>query len=481
MTDTRWFSLQRRLLALLLGGVTSAWLIMMAFSYADAHHEIDELFDAQLAQAAQTLLARRHQMEKTRRHHQASQEAGDNEAANDNGDHGKNGGNGNDGDEGEDDDSRAVPAAIHRYQSKIMFQVWRNNGELLMRSANAPTDALTTTPGFSEINHEYGHWRTFSAWDERHHYQVQVAENHAIRDELTGHIAMRLLLPALIGLPLLGVWVWLATRRALRSLDTVAEQIAARRPAKLKALAPNSAPSEIRPLVAALNDLFQRVDQALESERRFTADAAHELRTPLAALTTQAQVAMRARDEAEKDHAIEQLATVSRRAARLVDQLLTLARLDPEAAPPTTPVDLASLAEEVCANHGEQALTKDIALELEAEPAKVNGNADMLRILLRNLIDNALRYTPNGGKVIVAVAPGRLAVTDNGPGIEASARQSVFDRFRRLAGQDTEGSGLGLSIVARIAEMHGAAIQLADGLVAENGQAGLRVEIQFPA
>lgn len=470
--DTRWFSLQRRLLALLLGGVAMAWLIMMAFSYADAHHEIDELFDAQLAQAAQTLLARRHQMEKARRHHQANQEAGDSAEAYD---------NGNDGDQGEDDDSRAVPAAIHRYQSKIMFQVWRNNGELLMRSANAPTDALTTRPGFSEINHEYGHWRTFSVWDEHHHYQVQVAENHAIRDELTGHIAMRLLLPALVGLPLLGVWVWLATSRALRSLDTVAEQIAARHPAKLKALAPGSAPTEIRPLVTALNDLFQRVDQALELEHRFTADAAHELRTPLAALTTQAQVAMRARDEAEKDHAIEQLATVSRRAARLVDQLLTLARLDPEAARPATPVDLASLAEEVCANHGEQALNKDIALELEAEPAIVRGNADMLRILLRNLIDNALRYTPNGGKVVVAVTRAALAVTDNGPGIAASARQSVFDRFRRLAGQDTEGSGLGLSIVARIAEMHGAAVLLADGLTSTNGNAGLRVEVRFPS
>ena len=184
---------------------------------------------------------------------------------------------------------------------------------------------------------------------------------------------------------------------------------------------------------------------------------------------------MRARDGAEHDHAIEQLVASCRRASRLVDQLLTLARLDPGQVPAHDVVALDRLAEEICANHGPQAMAKDIALELDALPTPLAGNADMLRILLRNLLDNAIRYTPPAGKVQVAVAPGILTVTDTGPGIPAPERQRVFDRFHRLAGQETEGSGLGLSIVARIAERHGATVELGAG---EAGQ-GLRVTVRF--
>jgi two-component system, OmpR family, sensor histidine kinase QseC len=352
--NTAWFSLRRRLLLMLLGGVSACWLATVVWSYVDVHHEIDEMF---------------------------------------------------------------------------------------------------------EVEH------------------VRAPENDEERHELVNRIAWRLIAPALFGLPLLGAWIWLATRRALQPLNAVAAQIATRQPERLHALAPASAPEEIRPLVEAINDLFGRVELALESERRFTADAAHELRTPLAALVTQAQVALRARDAEERQHAIEQLVAGSRRAARLVDQLLTLARLDPDAARPTDAVKLDRLAEEVCAAHGGQALLKNIVLELDAVPVTVTGNADMLLVLLRNLVDNALRYTPPGGRVTVAVAPGRLSVTDSGPGIPVAERQRVFDRFHRLAGQDTEGSGLGLSIVARIAEMHGATITLDSG---EDG-AGLCVGVNFPS
>lgn len=296
-------------------------------------------------------------------------------------------------------------------------------------------------------------------------------------DKVIAGVAWRLITPALLGLPVLGFWIWLATWRGLRPLDAVAGEIAARRPDKLEPVAPASAPQEIRPLVEAINGLFLRVGQALESERRFTADAAHELRTPLAALAAQAQVAQRARDDDERNHAIGQLIASSRRAARLVDQLLTLARLDPDNAAVTETVSLDRLAEEACALHGAEAMGKGVALELDAAAATTTGNADMLRILLRNLVDNALRYTPAGGRVTVAVAPGIVSVTDTGPGIPPEERQRVFDRFHRLAGQETEGSGLGLSIVARIAERHGATIGLADG----DGGKGLRVTVRFSA
>lgn len=325
---------------------------------------------------------------------------------------------------------------------------------------------------FVEVRHELHDLLHDRKYDKRDDHDEH---DERERRELIAGIAGRLTAPLIFGLPLLGLWVWLATRRGLAPLDAVAGQIAAREPDRLQALAPASAPSEVRPLVEAINGLFGRVGQAMEAERRFTADAAHELRTPLAGLAAQAQVALRARDEAERRHAIEQIAAGSRRAGRLVDQLLTLARLDPDHAAASEPVRLDRLAEEVCAAHGTEAMEKNIALELDAGVSTIAGNADMLRILLRNLVDNAIRYTPPGGRIMVSVAPGILTVTDTGPGIPAPERQRVFDRFRRLAGQETEGSGLGLSIVARIAERHGATVELGAG---EAGQ-GLRVTVRF--
>lgn len=441
---TKWFSLRRRLLALLLGGVSVCWLATLALSYVDAHHEIDELFDAQLVQVGQTLLA-------------LAAEA--------------------------DDDIAEEGRIGHKYQKRLHFQVWDRHGTLLLRSPNAPATPLAEEDGFTEGIGADGHgrWRYYSQWNDKRKLRVQVGENHHVRDELIGHIAWRLLLPALFGLPLLGAWIWLATRQGLAPLKSVAGQIAGREPTRLHPVAPESAPEEIRPLVEAINGLFGRVGQALAAERRFTADAAHELRTPLAALAAQAQVAARARDGDERRHALEQLGAGTARAARLVDQLLTLARVDPEqAARPTGRVALDRLAEEVCADHGAQALSKDIALELDAVPANVGGDADLLRILLRNLIDNAIRYTPAGGRVAVAVANeggARLSVADSGPGVPESERERVFERFSRLAGQEIEGSGLGLSIVRRIAELHGAEVRL--GKASADG--GLVVDVRFAA
>ncbi|MDD5249973.1 MAG: ATP-binding protein [Rhodocyclaceae bacterium] len=445
---TIWYSLRRRLLLLLLGGASACWLATLAWSYVDAHHEIDELFDAKLAQAAQALLAQGGHHE-PREHEHA-------------------------------DDTEELEHAAHRYQSALKFQVWRDDGTLKLRSANAPTTPLAPVDGFSEARAADGHWRYYSQWDQRHHHRVQVAENHAVRDELVGHIAWRLLLPALFGLPLLGAWVWFATRRGLMPLAALARQVGERAPERLHAVTPAAAPEEVRPLLEALNDLFARVERTLANERRFTADAAHELRTPLAALAAQAQVAARARNAAERDHALAFLTAGMARTSRLVDQLLTLARLEPEpAAAAAAAVRLDSLAQEVCADHGPQALAKDIALELDAEPVTIAADENLLRILLRNLIDNAIRYTPTGGRVGVTVSgaggKARLTVSDSGPGIPEGERSRVFERFARLAGQETDGSGLGLSIVRRIAELHGAQVTLETG---NNGQ-GLAVVVTF--
>ncbi len=442
--NTAWFSLRRRLLGLLLGGVAAAWVVTMMFSYFDAHHEVDALFDAQLAQGAQTLLAL------------------------DSHDH--------------DLDIEDFGATVHKYQRRIRFQIWRVDGKLLMRSANAPDTPLTAVENFSETHDENGHWRHFSQWNNDHSLQVQVSENHHIRDELIVHIAWRLLLPALFGLPLIGLWVWLATRHGFASLDGVARQIASRDPLQLQALQPDSAPMEIRPLLEALNGLFQRVEKALESERRFTADAAHELRTPLAALQAQLQVAQHARNSEEHDRSLHQLQIGLTRAAHLVDQMLQLARLDPETGLPNPqPVDLGTLTETVCADLGPQILARNIDFDLATPPAvMVSGQAEWLGVLIRNLVDNAVRYTPPGGQVSVRLerrlGQVELSVSDSGPGIPAEEREAVLRRFHRLDQGNQPGSGLGLAIVARIAELHHALMQLDSA----DTPKGLRVRVQFP-
>jgi two-component system sensor histidine kinase QseC len=442
--STSWFALRRRLVGRLLGGVSICWLGMMAWGYVDTRHEVNELMDGQLVVEAHTLLAI------------AAHEA----------------------------DEMTPFEDEHNYQDyehlkNFRFQIWVDDGRLVLNSPDTPKLSLTEVEGYSngiDSGSEGRSWRYYMQWNKDRTVRVVVGQNDHVRDELVSHTLWQLLLPALLGLPILGAWVWLSIRHGLRPLDVVAEQIAAREPEYLDAVEPATAPEEIRPLVESINQLFARVEQAIEAEKRFTADAAHELRTPLAALAAQAQVALRARDADERRHAIDQLITSSRRASRLVEQLLTLARVDPNEAPPAGSVELDWLARQVCEINGPQAVEDGVALELDALPTTVTGDADMLRILLRNLVDNAIRYTPAGGKVTVTVTERTLTVTDTGPGIPLAERERVFNRFHRLAGQEKEGSGLGLSIVARIAERHGATIRLADG----EGGVGLRVTVAFP-
>lgn len=444
---TRWFSLRRRLLGLLLGGISAVWSLTLLLSYLDAQHEIDELFDAQLAQSAQTLLA-------LATHDDEDERIGD---------------------------LSAVGDAAHEYQRHLRFQIWRDDGRLAMRSENAPELRLTVADGFAERTDATALWRTYSQWNRERSLQVQVAEDHAIRDELTRNIAWRFLLPMLLGLPLIGLGTWLATRRGLAALDALAGQIASRQPAQLQAIEPASAPEEIRPMLEALNQLFARVEQTLESERRFTADAAHELRTPLAALQAQAQVALQARDDAERNRSLAQLQIGLVRAAHLVDQMLLLARLDPEQGlPAAEAVELPALVEEVCAELGNAILARELDFDFTAaSDGMVHGQREWLRVLARNLIDNAIRYTPHGGQLRVVIAATAeallLQVADSGPGIPAGERQRVLERFHRLHAGEVPGSGLGLAIVARIAALHGAGLELDASPLG-----GLEVRVRWP-
>jgi two-component system OmpR family sensor kinase len=292
----------------------------------------------------------------------------------------------------------------------------------------------------------------------------------------------RVLTPMLLLLPVLSVVIWVIVGRGLTPLRRLARAVALRTPSGLEPLPVTDTPEEVLPLVQSLNDLLRRLDEALAGQRAFVADAAHELRTPIAALQLQVQMLERAASDAERQAAVDDLQAGVRRGAHLVNQLLTLARQEPDLTDrPKSAVPLGELARTTVAEHVIVAEERQIDLGMTHtdDAAIVEGNADGLRILLRNLVDNALRYTPAGGAVDVAVSVSGpdavLDVTDDGPGIPPEDRQRVFARFYRGSGTGETGTGLGLSIVKSIADRHGARVELDS-----SATGGLRVRVRFP-
>ena len=440
------YSLKQRLLATLLGSIALVWLATAVFSYFDARHELDELLDAHLAQSASLLLAQT-------------------------------------GHEPEEIDTERM-AQLHKRARSVAIQMWENGKALRLRSASAPRERLSAQDeGFSDALIDGKRWRVFSAWDEHRRYLVQVGERYKVREEIAVSLATNLLLPLLFALPLLGLLVWLYVARGLRPLAALGRQVAGRDPGNLGTLDAGEIPAEVLPLVDNLNRLFGRVAQLIENERRFTDAAAHELRTPLAALKVQAQVARASADAAERAHALDNVIAGCDRAAHLVQQLLTLARLDPdEPGSKAEACDLRDLARTAAAELAPFAWSRKVEIALaEGAAVQIKGHAGLIAILLRNLIDNAIRYSPAGGSVqLRAARDGRaatLTVADQGPGIAAEERDKVGQRFYRVLGTEEFGSGLGLSIVKRIAELHGAGFSLGEG---DRGK-GLSVTLTFNA
>lgn len=454
--------------------------ITLVRSYLDGRHEVQELFDAQLAQSSRVLQslilhevangelgagADEH-LERPRRRHLRGRL--------------------------EHEESRLYEHHGHDYELKVAFQVWSAKGRLLMHSISTPEQPLAPgiidrpdfQSGFSDATIDGRHWRVFSLWDPDRRFLVQVGERHDVRDELTTKISRRLVTPSLISLPILGLLIWFGIGHGLAPLRRVAAEVTRREPAYLEPMDVGPVPREIRPLVDNLNDLFARLAQAFERERRFTADAAHELRTPLSALKTQAQVAMRASDDGERQAALEQLLAGVDRASHLIEQLLTLARLEPGThAIQRQSLQLRPIAIDVIAQLGGQAVAKGLNIELlEGPDPVIAGEPVSLSMLLRNLVDNAIRYTPSGGAISVAIEEDATAgtvafsVTDTGPGIDAQLRERVFDPFYRALGSGTPGCGLGLAIVHQIAELHEARVELEDNPAGT----GLRVRVIFP-
>jgi two-component system, OmpR family, sensor histidine kinase QseC len=441
-------SLQARLLALLMAVVAGVWLASAVAVWVDASHELDELLDGHLAQAAALLVAQ-----------QAN--AGD----------------------GADEPFESDDEPLGRYAGRVAFQVW-HEGVLVLRSSNAPTAPMSSNPrGFETLVIDGQNWRVVAARGAERDVQVYVAELADSRRDILRALLRSSLWPLLVALPLLALLGWWAVRRGLAPLQQLSERLAQRRPHALDAVGFADAPAEMRPLVEALDSLFARIAALLESERRFTADAAHELRTPVAAIRAQAQVALGADNTEERRHALHNTLEGCDRAARLIEQLLVLARL--EAAPGAAPhvrTDLARLAQRVAADLSGAALAKRQAVELDA-PAhcEVAGDEALLGILLRNLVDNAIRYSPERATVRVALVQSAagtvLTVDDSGPGLADADLARLGERFFRVLGSGERGSGLGWSIVQRIARTQGATISAAPS----SALGGLQVRVVWPA
>ncbi len=299
---------------------------------------------------------------------------------------------------------------------------------------------------------------------------VQVAETLDKRAQLANEIIKGVILPQFIILPIVLALVWFALARGLSPLAQLQERIRARRPDDLSPIDSRQVPEEISPLVGSLNDMLGRLAQTIDMQKRFIADAAHQMKTPLAGMRMQSELALRQVDPDEIHRSLEQLAKSSESATRLVNQLLALARAEnqPHVGAPLAPTDLAAQARDTVRDWVQASFAYQIDLGFEAPPANANiviaANPLMLRELLSNLIDNALRYTPAGGSVTVRVkgsaAQAVLEVEDTGPGIAPAERARVFERFYRILGSGAPGSGLGLAIVREIAQQHGAEVDI---------------------
>ncbi|MFO1504133.1 MAG: ATP-binding protein [Steroidobacteraceae bacterium] len=362
------------------------------------------------------------------------------------------------------------------------FQIWTPSMQAAARAGTPPRPPLLPfeVEGFGWTRLDGHEWRAYSTWNSSRTLQIQIAQEPSRHTQLDRLALWQMAGGALLLLAVAAVLIWLIVDATLEPLYRTAATVGERSEQDLREVDASGAPREVRPLVDALNRLLTRIRNALQTERRFTADAAHELRTPLAAIRANAQVLIGARDDQERETTARDLLASVDRSTRLVEQLLALARADqPLQHDKLREVDLAEVAREQLAAHRGRADQCGIELSGALEPGPTRADPALLSVMVRNLIDNALRYTPAGGHITVVTGANHdgpvLAVEDDGPGIPETERERVFERFHRLPGQKATGSGLGLSIVRRVADVHGARVAIAAGA----GERGTRVSVKF--
>lgn len=429
-------SIRRRLIAALLPTITVCILVAAYGSYRLARTEVDEVFDYHLKQIALSL-----------RDH-APQSAAQLPTADD--------------------------------QLDFVIQVFAGNDSKVYASRLHAELPPKGQPGFSTLETDEGRWRVYAI--QLGEQTVQVAQPTRVRKEAAAVAALRTVMPFLVLLPLLAALIWWTVGIGLAQLDRLAHDVTSRSAAQLEPLRLDGVPVEAKPLIEALNDLLARLNASLAAQRAFIADAAHELRTPLTALQLHATLIERAGTDADRTRALADLRRGLGRASHTVQQLLTLARLEPDggAALPAEQVDLVSVCGVVAADYTQFAESRGIDLGLSegSAVALVQGDRDALQTLVANLVENAILYTPSPGRIDIGVTvegeQTLLTIADSGPGIPEAERSRVFDRFYRRAETFETGSGLGLAIVKAIAGRHGAKIELQ---TSELG--GLLVAIRF--
>ena len=427
-------SLRRRLLGLVSIAALAIFGLATNLTYRQAHNDVQELMDGQLSKMGRLMLA------------QAQQ--GAEHLAN-------------------------LPAAMASLRGTrdqqndipLEYQIGKADGTVLVRSAEAPNTPLSGALGFSTLPHESEPWRSLILETDDGSYRIQVAESIPKRDKEAFEIATKTVLPLLVIFPLLLAAIYFSIRRGLKPLDDLAKEVLNRSPENMVPLENRATPHEALPLVAAINRLLFRLSGSLEHERRFTADAAHELRTPLAAVRIQTQVAALSENGEQRQHALSQALAGIDRATRILEQMLRLSRLDPMAQVPSpAKVNLAELLADVIAEFRDHTQASRIESDIEESAPFIVGDAELLRIALRNLIDNALRYSPPDTPIRISLRRQKtgltISVADRGLGVDEAELPRLVERFYRGTTVTAEGSGLGLTLVNRIAELHDARLDL---------------------
>lgn len=451
-------SLKKQLLLYLLTPLLLVWAATGYFSYRASRAEVEELFDAELAQSArvvqafvenmlrQKALIRLWERDKTT-------------------------------------DLFDMPALEHKYERKIAFQLRSVKDGVLMRSDSAPEFALSLARnGYSQATIHEQLWHVFSVSSENGEYVIHVGQRDDIRRQLVETIAGQQLAGFVVALPVLAAIIWLAVSRTLVPLQRLTDRLASREALQLQTLPLDDMPIEIVPVVRQLNNLFTLLEQAFANERHFSSDASHELRTPLAGLLTQIQVAQRADQPDVRLKALNQAQQAVLRMTHLVQQLLILSRVQQSGIVVLKqPVDANVALVTAIADLDFTAHGKGVEIELAClARAQIHVNPYLFDILLRNVLENAIKYAPSGGKVEVGLHAGDcqalLTIEDNGPGVPADDYDRLGQRFYRCVATagSVEGSGLGLSIVRRIVGLHDAGLGFS-----RSALGGLRVELRF--
>lgn len=447
MDGVKTYSLRKRLLGLIIIPVLIGAAIVGGVAMYFSYHEISEVYDAQLSHSAKVLLQlTAHELE-------------------------------------EEDSYEIVLGAehidaSHRYEKNITFRIWKGNHIVTQSDMAAQFVNVAAPPGFSDQIVGGVPWRFFVFIDENNDVTIEVAQRYEIREELILQILGSFFLPSLLFVPLIFVMIWLGTSRSLKPLMSVSEAVDKRDTNDLKPIQVESIPNEVLPLIKALNGLLERLETGVKRERAFTDNAAHELRTPLAAMKTQTQVLLKkASDIPDCKEGLDNLHASIIRASHMVDQLLAFARLQSDDIE-FTDVDFSALVSAISRELTPLAVAKNQSLTAQiTEGITVHGNQDALAIMSRNVIENAIKFTPERGKVsIVLSQSGTLTVTDTGAGIPDAEKQTVLERFKRGKKVTESGSGLGLAMVDWAANKHGAALALYD-----NKPQGLIVEIKLEA